>query len=59
MKRALEVAKSGAMYCYRKMWCTAVYAFKDNLSGRVSHGCRPGPKSYLQPIEEEEMARSH
>ena len=29
---------------------------KDRLSGRVVHGCRPGPRPYLIPSEEAELA---
>lgn len=29
---------------------------KDRLSGRVVHSTRPGPKSYLSPTEEADLA---
>ena len=31
-------------------------SLKDRLSGKVVHGTRPGPKRYLNEIEEKEHA---
>ena len=48
MTKAMELAPSGVVSRNR-----AAEALKDRLSGRVQHGCRPGPKPYLQPDEGE------
>jgi len=33
-----------------------MFTLKNRISGRVKHGTKPGPQSYLTPEEESELA---
>ena len=57
MTEAMELAQSGAMNQNRAAEACGVpkSTLNDRLSGRVEHGCYPGPKPYLQPDEEGEL----
>ena len=56
MRDAMKAASSGNISINK----TALYGvpkntLKDRLSGRVAHGSKPGPKSYLHPEQEKEL----
>ena len=50
MNGKTSINKTAVMY---NVPCTSL---KDRLSGKVVHGTRPGPKLYLNEIEEKELA---
>ena len=58
MNEAIECALSGATSANKaaEMYGVPKSTLKDRLSGRVVHGCRPGPRPYLIPSEEAELA---
>ena len=57
MAKAMELAQSGDISRNRAAEECGVpkSTLKDCLSGRVEHGCRPGPKPYLHRDEEGEL----
>ena len=50
MNGKTSINKAAVMY---NVLCTSL---KDRLGGKVVHGTRPGPKRYLNEIEEKELA---
>ena len=55
MEEAMETARSGRMSTNQAALQHGVPTLKDRLSGRVKHGKKPGPRSYLDPDEEREL----
>ena len=58
MKEAMKAVHDGKMSINRAAVEHGVppTTLKDRLSGRVKHGTKPGPRPYLSPEEEEEVA---
>ena len=58
MKEALKAVHDGKMSINRAAVEHGVppTTLKDRLSGRVKYGTKPGPRPYLSPDEEEELA---
>ena len=58
MKEAMKAVHNGKMPINHAALEHGVppTTLKDRLSGRVKHGTKPGPRPYLSPEEEEELA---
>ena len=57
MQKSLDSVKSGVsvMRATRKHGVPR-QTLRDRVSGKVIHGAKPGPKPYLSPVEEKELA---
>ena len=57
MLLAMESVRKGMASANKAaiMYSVPRSTLKDRLSGRVSHGTKPGPCPYLQPSEEREL----
>ena len=57
MQKALDAVKSGVsvMRAAREHGVPR-QTLRDRVSGKVLHGTKPGPKPYLSPVEEKELA---
>ena len=58
MKKAIEAVETGesGVNIAALDFGVPKSTLKDRISGRVSHGRKPGPKPYLTPGEEKELA---
>ena len=58
METAMEAVMNGKTSINKAavMYNVPSTSLKDRLSGKVVHGTRPGPKRYLNEIEEKEHA---
>ena len=58
MKKAIEAVETGGSGVNRAALDHGIpkSTLKDRISGRVLHGRKPGPKPYLTPVEEKELA---
>ena len=58
MKEAMKAVHEGKMSIDRAAveYGMPPTTLKDRLSGRVRHDTKPGPRPYLSPEEEEELA---
>ena len=58
MKAAMKAEKKDHQAYVRPRWSTTyvpITTLNDRLSGRVEHGLKPGPRSYLERSEETEL----
>ena len=58
MKKTIEAVETGESGINRAALDHGIpkSTLKDRISGRVLHGRKPGPKPYLTPVEEKELA---
>ena len=57
MIEAMEAVKTGRLEPLSEEYNVPRTTLKDRLAGRVKHGAKSGPGSYLTSSEETELAR--